>query len=61
MFVVHFLFVCMCDDGMKYNSPVGLKPIVALGGFPMVIFTRMILTCVHNSDVEKRDFILFFI
>lgn len=26
-----------------------------LGGFPMAIFTRMILTCVHNSDLEKRD------
>lgn len=47
--------ICMHVRWRKWNSPVGLKPIVVLGGFPMVIFTRMILTCVHNSDLEKRD------
>lgn len=53
MFVVHFLFVCMCDDGMKFSS--WIEAHCCVGDFPMVIFTRMILTCVHNSDLEKRD------
>lgn len=49
---ISYLYACTMTE---WNSPVGLKPIVALGGFPMVIFTRMILTCVYNSDLEKRD------
>lgn len=49
---ISYLYACAMTE---WNSPVGLKPIVALGGFPMVIFTGMILTCVHNSDLEKKD------
>lgn len=54
MSVVHFLFVCMCDDGMKFSSWIEAHCCVMWLSYGF-IYSNDSITCVHNSDLEKRD------
>lgn len=49
---ISYLYACAMTE-MKFSS--WIEAHCCVRWLPMVIFTRMILTCVHNSDLEKRD------